>query len=119
MSPSNETKAVIEEILALIEKEKDSLVIVEGKKDKKALENLGFSKIIILNRPIYEIAESINEKRVLLLSDLDKEGKQIYSKLKKELSRRGVVVIDSLRNLLFRTDLRQIEGLTNYLKKFV
>ena len=38
MKPSHEVKAVIEEMLALIEKEKDSMVIVEGKKDKKALE---------------------------------------------------------------------------------
>jgi len=119
MKPSHEVKAAIEEMLALIEKEKDSLVIVEGKKDKKALEALGFSKVIILNKPLYEIVESIKEKRVLLLTDLDKEGKQIYSKLKKDLDKRGIMVDDCLRNLLFRTELRQIEGLTYYLEKFV
>jgi 5S rRNA maturation endonuclease (ribonuclease M5) len=119
MKPSQEINAVIEKIFALIEKEKDSLVIVEGKKDKKALEALGFSKVLILNKPLYEIVESINEKKVLLLTDLDKKGKQIYSKLKKDLNKRGIIADDCLRNLLFRTQLRQIEGLTTYLKKFV
>ena len=113
-----EIKSVIEEILTLIEKEKDSLVIVEGKKDKVALEELGLSNIIILNKPLYEIVEKINAKRVLVLTDLDKEGKQLYAKLKKDLNKLGVVVDDRLRNLLFKTDLRQIEGLTRHLKKF-
>jgi len=119
MKPSNEIKAIIEEIFTLIEKEKDSLIIVEGKKDKKALGELGFSKVVTLNKPLYEIAENIKEKRVLLLTDLDKEGKQIYSKLKKDLNKQGIIVDNCLRNLLFRTELRQIEGLTTYLKKFV
>jgi 5S rRNA maturation endonuclease (ribonuclease M5) len=116
--PSEEIKSAIEEILALIEKEKASLVIVEGKKDRAALEKLGFSNVIILNKPLYEVVEKINAKRVLVLTDLDKEGKQIYAKLKKDLNKLGVVVDDGLRNLLFKTELRQIEGLTRYLKKF-
>jgi 5S rRNA maturation endonuclease (ribonuclease M5) len=116
--PSEGIKSAIEGVLTLIEKEKDSLVIVEGKKDRAALEELGFSSIIILNKPLYEIVEKINAKRVLVLTDLDKEGKQIYAKLKKDLNKLGVVVDDGLRNLLFKTELRQIEGLTRYLKKF-
>jgi 5S rRNA maturation endonuclease (ribonuclease M5) len=119
MNPSNEIKAVIEEMLALIEKEKYSLVIVEGKKDKVALEELGFNNIIILDKPLYEIIEQVNVKRVILLTDLDKEGRNLYSKLKKELDKRGVVVDNRLRNLLFKTELRQIEGLTSYLKKVI
>jgi 5S rRNA maturation endonuclease (ribonuclease M5) len=115
---SGEFKEVIEEILDLIEKEKNSLVIVEGKKDKTALEGLGFSNVILLNKPLYEIVEKINAKRVLVLTDLDKEGKQIYANLKKDLNKLGIAVNDRLRNLLFKTEVRQIEGLTRYLKKF-
>jgi 5S rRNA maturation endonuclease (ribonuclease M5) len=116
--PSEEIKNAIEKILALIEKEKASLIIVEGKKDKAALEELGLSNIIIINKPLYEIVEKINAKRVLVLTDLDKEGKQLYAKLKKDLNKLGITVDDRLRNLLFKTELRQIEGLTSYLKKF-
>lgn len=117
MNPSNEIRAVIEEMLSLIEKEKNSLVIVEGKKDKIALEELGFTNIIILDKPLYEVVEQVNDKGVILLTDLDKEGKLLYSKLKKEFDRRGIAIDNKLRNLLFKTELRQIEGLTSYLKK--
>jgi DNA phosphorothioation-dependent restriction protein DptG len=119
MNLSNEIKAIIEEMLALVEKEKDSLVIVEGKKDKKALEEIGFTNIIVLDKPLYEVVEQVNDKRVILLTDLDKEGKLLYSKLKKEFDKRGIVVNNKLRNLLFKTELRQIEGLTSYLKKII
>ena len=118
MLMKKELREVIEEIYRVIERDKDMLVIVEGKKDKKALEEVGFKRVISLNKPFYELVESINEKRVLVLTDLDKEGKQIYSRLKKDLNKRGVHVDDKLRNLLFKTELRQIEGLTHYLNKF-
>ena len=61
--------------------------------------------------------EEINEKKVLILTDLDKKGKQIYGRLKKDLNKRGVLVDDKLRNLLFKTDLRQIEGLKRYVER--
>jgi 5S rRNA maturation endonuclease (ribonuclease M5) len=115
---SQELKEIIDEIYALAEKERDSLVVVEGKRDAKAIKELGFYKIVTLNKPLYEVAEGINEKRVLLLTDLDKKGKQIYAKLKKDLDKRGISIDNNLRNLLFKTELRQIEGLTNYLRRF-
>jgi 5S rRNA maturation endonuclease (ribonuclease M5) len=103
---SQELKEIIDEIYALTEKEKDSLVVVEGKRDAEAIKKLGFYKIVTLNKPLYEVAEGINEKRVLLLTDLDKKGKQIYAKLKKDLDKRGISIDNNLRNLLFKTELR-------------
>ena len=94
------------------------MVIVEGKKDAAALKAVGFRRIITLNKPLYQIAESVTEKRILILTDLDKKGKELYSKLKKDLDGHSIAVDDTLRNLLFKTELRQIEGLTHYLKKF-
>ena len=114
---NQEQKKVIEELYELIDKLKNVLVIVEGKKDKKALEEVGFRKVVSLNKPLYEVVEEINEKKVLVLTDLDKKGKQIYGKLKKDLNKRGVGVDDKLRNLLFKTKLRQIEGLIHYLSR--
>lgn len=109
---------MVKEILGLIKKYEDVLVIVEGKNDKKALTELGFKKVITLNKALYQIIESINEKRVVILTDLDKKGKELYSRLAKDLQMRGVVVDNNLRGLLFKTDLRQIEGLGSYLEKF-
>gem|GEM_PF-268005 len=112
-------KEVIDEICRVIERDRDVLVIAEGKNDKRALESVGFRKVMILTKPLYEVVEEINERKVLILTDLDKKGKQIYSKLKKCLNHKGVCVDDKLRNLLFQTELRQIEGLSRYLDKFL
>lgn len=113
-------KDVVEAIWEAIDKYKNEFVLVEGKKDKRALELLGFQRVytVNINKPLYEVAESINEDRIIILTDLDKKGKEIYSKIKKDLDKRGVLVDDSLRNLIFQTELRQIEGLAKYLNRF-
>lgn len=102
-------------------KESNKLIIVEGKKDRKALEQLGIKKIITLNKePLFKIAENISKehKDIIILTDLDKEGKQLYDKLNSSLQRLGLRVDNSFRNfLLKKTKLRQIEGITSYLKK--
>nr|MCK4930509.1 hypothetical protein [Nanoarchaeota archaeon] len=114
---NQEQKEVIEELYELIDKLKNTPVIVEGKNDEKALKELGFERVITLNKALYKVVEEINDKKVIVLTDLDKKGKQIYGKLKKDLNKRGILVDDKLRNLLFKTKLRQIEGLTHYLEK--
>ena len=112
-----------EELNSFIEKLKESnkLIIVEGEKDKKALENLGIKKIITLNKePLFKIAEDISKehKDVIILTDLDKKGKQLYGKLNSSLQRLGLRVDNRFRNfLLKKTKLRQIEGIINYLEK--
>jgi 5S rRNA maturation endonuclease (ribonuclease M5) len=93
------------------------LIVVEGKKDKAALEKLGIENIMILNKPLYEMAEEIASKtsECILLTDLDKEGKMLFLKLKKSLAGLGVKTDDSFRNFLFKkTGVRQIEGLDSY-----
>ena len=112
-----------EELISFIEKLKESnkLIIVEGEKDKKALENLGIKKIITLNKePLFKIAENISKEHrdVIILTDLDKKGKQLYGKLNSNLQRLGLRVDNRFRNfLLKKTKLRQIEGIINYLEK--
>ncbi|MBI2664762.1 toprim domain-containing protein [Candidatus Woesearchaeota archaeon] len=92
----------------------DKLVIVEGAKDKKALESLGVSNIRCLNdRPLYKIAEDIaaKHKKVVILTDLDREGKRLYGRLKTQLQFLGVEVDNYFREFLFRTRIRQVEGI--------
>ena len=99
-------------------KETNTLILVEGKKDKKALENLGLNNIKTLNKPIHAIVDECADcDKVVILTDLDAEGKRIYSQLSFYLSRMGVKIDNRFRNFLFReTKLRQIEGLTKYLE---
>jgi len=95
-----------------IERHRKKLVIVEGKNDKAALEKLGFTKIVCVDgTPEYKLIESIHEKEILILTDLDKEGRKKYAALSHQFKQRGVSINNDIRNLLFKTKIRQIEGL--------
>lgn len=125
---SNLKEELRAELITQIEalKIKNILIIVEGKKDKAALRNLGLTNVVTLEGPLFEnverIVESISGARkkqnnAIILTDLDPEGKKLYSRLKKDLSERGVEIDDRFREFLFRkTKLRQIEGMDTYLE---
>lgn len=102
-------------------KKSNKLIIVEGKKDKKALEQLRLKNIVTLSKkPIYKVIEEVAEKtkEAVILTDLDKEGKKLYGKLNSGLSYHGVKVDNKFRVFLFKkTKLRQIEGMVNYVDK--
>ena len=101
-------------------KNTDKLIVVEGIKDKRALEKFGIEGIITLKKAIYKTAEDIakQEKDCIILTDLDREGKKLYKELSTKLQDLGVKVDKSFREFLFRkTKLRQIEGLRKYLEK--
>lgn len=94
-------------------------IIVEGKKDVAALKILGISNTIPLNGPLFQVVERISEKykRAIILTDLDPEGRKLYSRLKRDLGERGVEIDDRFREFLFRkTKLRHIEGIDTYLE---
>jgi len=111
-----EDKEINEFILKL--RSSNKLIIVEGKKDKAALEALGLKNIITLNKPLYKVVEDVKCKECVILTDLDKKGKQLYGYLSSNLQRFGVKVDNNFRNFLFKkTELRQIEGLRTYIHK--
>ena len=98
-----------------ISKIKNKLIIVEGYKDKVALTKLGCKKILTLeSKPLFTIPDHIpkNTKEIILLTDLDKKGKQLYHKLKLILTKHKIKINDTFRIYLFKeTKIRQIEGL--------
>ena len=114
-------KDVYDAILGFLDeiKKDKKLVLVEGFKDKRALGSFGIKRIKTLKRrALYKVVEEIKDKEVVILTDLDREGRKIYGKLKHEFSQRGVKVDDKFREFLFReTKLRQIEGLKRYLSR--
>jgi 5S rRNA maturation endonuclease (ribonuclease M5) len=71
----------VEELLEILEKNKDKQTIVEGKRDKKVLCSLNFTNIITIEKGLYETVETLKESEVLILADFDSEGKQIAKKL--------------------------------------
>ena len=101
-------------------KESNKKIIVEGKKDKAALKRLGIRNIIVLSKkPLFQIIEDIadKEKECIILTDLDKKGKELYGKINSGLQKFGVKVDNSFRIFLYKnTKLRQIEGLFRYIR---
>lgn len=95
----------------------DIIVVVEGKKDRAALERLGLTNIKELSKkPLFQIAEEISDssQECIILTDLDKKGKELYGKLSSDLQKMGVHIDNRLRKFLFKnTKLRQIEGMAN------
>ncbi|MBS3165260.1 toprim domain-containing protein [Candidatus Woesearchaeota archaeon] len=95
-------------------------IVVEGPKDRAALEQFGILDVVTLSRePLHEVVEGISarSKRVVILTDLDKEGKLLYSKLRQGFSRLGVQVDNVFREFLFSTQLSHIEGLATYIRR--
>lgn len=80
----------LEEILGEMKQDKRKK-IVEGKRDKEALNELGIKNIETLKqRPLRKIASETKGKEVVLLTDFDRRGKEIASKLIKLFRARGV-----------------------------
>ena len=91
-------KQEFEEFVKDLRKEsKDKVVVVEGIKDKKALDKLGIKNIITLKKPLYAVIEDIVEsgKECIILTDLDKKGKQLYARLSSKLKQFGVKIDNS------------------------
>ena len=101
-------------------KTSQQLIVVEGIKDKKALTYYGITNIITAsNKPSYLITEEIANKtdECVLLLDLDKQGKKLFSILRHTLQKRGIKINNRYRNFLFsNTNLSHIEGLVRYLE---
>ena len=108
----------IDEWVNQIAHDNSSLIIVEGKNDKKALNKLGIENVYSIDMPLYSLIETIAEKnkRVIILTDFDKQGKKLYFKIKHNLQRNGVKVNDKYRKFLSLCKIVHIEGLFTYYK---
>jgi 5S rRNA maturation endonuclease (ribonuclease M5) len=110
------TEEFEEELKKFVEKATEQIVIVEGIEDKKALVSLGITNIITLRKPIFYVVEAVvkSSKECVILTDLDSEGKKLFHRLYHELGQFGVKIDNRFREFLFRTKLRQIEGIVKY-----
>ena len=99
------------------------LIIVEGKKDKAALQRLGIKNVMELEKkPLFQVVEKVAEfnEECIILTDMDKKGKQLYGKLSHDLQARGIKINNEIRNFLFKkTKLRQVEGIDSYLERLL
>ena len=109
-----------EELFKLLKEIKNKQVIVEGKKDKKVLCLLGFTKIITINQGLYETIEKIKDKQVIVLTDFDPEGRKIAKKLNILLQSLGYKIDRETRRkigfMFTRLRIKKIEELRGVLK---
>ena len=102
-------------------KKSNKLIIVEGPKDKNSLLEAGITNYIteLSKKPIFEIIENVAKitDQVIILTDFDKKGKELYGKLRFGLQKYGVKVDLYFREWLQKnTKLSHIEGLSSYLR---
>jgi len=94
-------------------------IIVEGPNDKKALEHFGIMDIITLSRkPLFQIMEDVanDNKQIIILTDFDKKGRQLYGKLSSGLQHMGCTIDNKFREFLYRQKLSHIEGLVKFIE---
>lgn len=99
----------------------DETIVVEGVRDRLALNKFGALNIIeISGKSLMEITEDIvarNEKNITILTDFDKDGEQLESQLNHYLSHNGIKINSSARKRvksLFK--IQQIEELVHFTK---
>jgi 5S rRNA maturation endonuclease (ribonuclease M5) len=111
---------ILEQIYKETKDSSDVPVVVEGKKDKKVLEAIGFSKFIeISGKSLEDVVEKIlsfKTKQVIVLTDFDKEGENIFSQLHNILSHYKIKVNHTVRNKFKSLKIRQIEELNSITK---
>lgn len=101
----------------LLEEFLDSInepVIVEGRKDREALVNLGVSNIVQLQSASSHLAvvESLADyDRVVILTDLDREGKNLRRKLLRLFGPYGIHENRKPREILAKLKVQQVESL--------
>jgi len=112
------TPAQINSLERTAEKEKDSIFIVEGKRDKLVLHELGMEHVIAISgRQLEEVVEEaarVERKRkaedvsVVILTDFDRDGNRKFIRLENLLHSSGIRVKNSVRNF-FRDSLKVTE----------
>jgi len=121
-----ETYEELERVIQEMEDFVDA-IIVEGIRDKEALEELGITKEIVMcsSKPDTEFVDylSSRHKKVTILTDYDRAGKEFNKKLSVRLERAGIKVENQYRGRIGRIlglrGMRCIESVNSLKKRIV
>jgi len=89
------------------------VILVEGKRDFEKLKRLGIKNVYpIKGKKLYDILEELeNSSLVIMLTDLDKQGDKISSKLSGMFQREGIPVDNLFRQALRNFEIKHIEDI--------
>ena len=122
-------KDQVEDLLELISRLREESerypLIVEGKKDERALRGVGFEgEILRLDKgvAIFNFCEGLrgSHEKVIVLTDWDRKGGRLARALRDGLTANGVPYDDDFRKklaFLVRKDVKDVEGLGRLLAK--
>ncbi len=99
-------------------RDRNILLIVEGKKDKKALERMGLENIFeISGKRLENVSDNIKHTLVAILTDYDREGMKYYKRLKSLLIANEIAVNDDIRRKFRKVFfVNKIEELNSHFK---
>ncbi len=102
----------LERLKAISERE-GTVIVVEGKRDAQKLQKLGIKNIYqIKGKRFYDILEDLeNSSYVVILTDLDKQGEKMFSRLKYILEREGIPTDGRFRQMLKKSGIKHIEDI--------
>jgi 5S rRNA maturation endonuclease (ribonuclease M5) len=120
LAPS-EKKAQEKELKKLMKKLEDAVVLVEGKKDKRALEPyVGKGEILLASSgrllKSCERASELGAREVVVLTDRDTSGEELAKMAKNELERHGIRANLEMRKMLMA--VLRLAYVENFEKKY-
>jgi hypothetical protein len=95
-----------------LREKKDSIIVVEGKKDKEVLREFGFNNVYT----IYELRKDesvfLNYREAIILTDNDNKGRILYKYVRNLLESDGIIINDIERKRFFKYfKVREVEDL--------
>jgi dTMP kinase len=124
MRDVEETLEDLEDLLQdLQERQENSVILIEGKKDRAALGALGIEGEMVQvqdARGIFGVAEDLSGrgKEAIILTDWDRKGGQLAELLRNALKANGVKYDDTIRarlSMLAKKEIKDIESLPSFI----
>lgn len=83
-------------------------IIVEGKNDKRALEEFGIVNVIVINsgKTLQKTAEETESEKVIIMTDFDRKGKQLEEKLSELFKNQGIET-----DVRYKKEIRSTTGI--------
>ena len=128
MRDPQETLEELEELLGLLrEREDNTVILIEGRKDRLALACLGIGGEILQvqdARGLFGVAEELARtgKEAIILTDWDRKGGHLAQLLRNALKANDVRYDDNIRSrisTLCKKDIKDIESLPSFISFLV
>jgi len=99
-----------------LREKKDSIIVVEGKRDKEVLREFGFNNVYT----IYELRKDdrifLNYREAIILTDNDNKGRILYKYVRNLLESDGIIINDIERRRFFKYfRVREVEDLRKHI----